>query len=468
MQTTGTLVFYTAAVTIIAAFFLFNAAMKNRVGLYYATLFAIMLALVWFLDGGMASLQPPPGPDASQSIGLSIGLIGAAFGFFTAARAIDPRRTMVGVRRTFLGLALFSLVLVIGVWFWPSTPTPFLTDLLLIGMFAAHLLATLTWRTLDGKRFRLPAMIAFSLLLVIGGTFLAVLVKGTAIVGGDLFRWLFALVTIPVMAAIGFAVADIRRSRDSALAAAASAARKDAELSAALLETERNYTRARDIAAQRMQRISTVSHDIRQPIGAMRAELDSLKGEIAADNSERLDRILNHFDALTNEYARSGKYGAPKDAKEGAAMVEGSENVPVSLLFSMLKRMFDAEAKSKGIDLRFVASACVFHAPAVILMRICANLVLNAIHHSQATRILVGVRRTRDDWRLEILDDGIGFPSSNVGSALVAGVKGDDSDGSGLGLSIVRELSAVHDLDLRYQSVEGRGAAFSISVPTSS
>ncbi|MGY8961640.1 MAG: sensor histidine kinase [Alphaproteobacteria bacterium] len=274
---------------------------------------------------------------------------------------------------------------------------------------------------------------------------------------------MFALLTIPSMAAIALAVADVRRSRDVALAAAANAARKDAEMSSALLEAERNYTRARDIAAQRTRQISTVSHDIRQPIGAMRAELDSLKGEIAADNAERLERILNHFDALTDEYSRSGAPGAA----DSASMTGESENVPVSLLFSMLKRMFDAEAKSKGVDLRFVASACVFHVPAVILMRICANLVSNAILHAHATRILIGVRRTGGDGRLEILDDEIGFPSSDVDSALAAGVKGDDSEGSGLGLSIVRELSAAHDLDLRYQSHEGRGASFSISVPTS-
>jgi signal transduction histidine kinase len=79
----------------------------------------------------------------------------------------------------------------------------------------------------------------------------------------------------------------------------------------------------------------------------------------------------------------------------------------------------------------------------------------------------MGVRRNRGDWRLEILDDGVGFPSSDVGSAMVAGVKGDDSDGSGLGLSIVRDLSKAHDLDLRYQSDEGRGASFSIAIPTS-
>jgi signal transduction histidine kinase len=311
MQTTGTLVFYTAAVTIIAAFFLFNAALKNRVGLYYATLFAIMLALVWVLDGGLALLgettqgQTRLGQETAQSIGLSIGLVGASFGFFTAERAIDPRRAMTGIRRALLGFALFSLALVFGAWFQPSAPMPYLVDLMLVLMFAAHLVSTLTWRTQAEKPFRLPAIIAFLLLLAIGGVFVAVLLQGDVIFTGVLFRWVFALVAIPSMAAIGLAVADVRRSRDTALAAAARAARKDAQMSSALLETERNYTRARDIAAQRMRQISTVSHDIRQPIGAMRAELDSLKGEIDADNAERLDRILDHFDALSDEYTRT-------------------------------------------------------------------------------------------------------------------------------------------------------------------
>ena len=41
--------FYAAAATLVGVFVCLNAALGNRVGLYYALLFAVMLALVWVL-----------------------------------------------------------------------------------------------------------------------------------------------------------------------------------------------------------------------------------------------------------------------------------------------------------------------------------------------------------------------------------------------------------------------------------
>ncbi len=455
----GTIIFYTAALTTIGAFFLFNVALNNRVGVYYAALFAAMLALVWFLEGGLTALALGIGQDLERSAGMTIGLAGIAFGFFTAERAIDFRHDRTWVRRAFLTLSFVSAILIFGAWLWPFEAMALVVDSLLLIMVACHFVATLTWRTSDGRPLRLPAIAALALLLAIVALFLIYFAGGGTLNVASLFRWLFALVVIPAMAAIGTALIDIRRSRDVALEAALVAARKDAEMSASLLEMEKNYTHARDVAANRSRQIATASHDIRQPIAAMRAELDGLKGEIATENADRLTRILNHFDALTEELSRSS-HGAQE-----LSPVEDVENVPASILFSTLARMFATEARSKGIELRFVRSSKIFYAPAVVLMRLGANLLSNAIHHSKATRILVGIRSQKGRLQLNIIDDGIGFSATGIANALSAGVKGAESNGSGLGLSIVRELTSKNGFALRYQSSEGNGAAFSISIP---
>lgn len=457
----GTIIFYTAALTTVGAFFLFNVAMNNRIGVYYAALFTAMLALVWFLEGGLASLSLGIGKDLEHSIGLTIGLCGVAFGFFTAERAIDEHIEWPWGRRGLLGLSGLSVVLIAGAWAAPFAAMALIVDILLLLLVVSHLAATLTWKTPDGQRLRLPALAAGALLAAIVGLFLVYYSGGGALTLDTIFRWLFALVVVPAMAAVGTALVDIRRSRDVALEAALVAAQKDAEMSASLLEMEKNYTRARDIAAQRKREISTVSHDIRQPIAAMRAELDSLKGEIAVENTERLDRILDHFDILTKEFSRRDQPGVTVASDEA----DSAEDVPASLLFSMLNRMFQAEAEAKGIALRFVDSAAVFHAPAVVLMRIAANLVSNAIAHSEAARVLIGVRRRNGSLQLHVFDDGIGFPDADVDAALEAGPKSAASEGAGLGLSIVRELALEQGFALDYGSVAGKGSRFVISVP---
>ena len=102
--------------------------------------------------------------------------------------------------------------------------------------------------------------------------------------------------------------------------------------------------------------VSTVAHDIRQPIAALRAELDALRADIDDVHADRFARILDHFDTLTGELTTEGGIESPE--------VTSAEDVPAALLFSMLGRLFTSDAAAKGIELRFVSAAATFHAPA--------------------------------------------------------------------------------------------------------
>ncbi|MEX2617559.1 MAG: HAMP domain-containing sensor histidine kinase [Alphaproteobacteria bacterium] len=445
----GSAVFFTAGSMLIAGFLLMCTLMRNRIGICYGLLFAAMLLLGWLMEGGLAGIGLAIGTE--RSLVLTVAHMAIAFGFFTAERGIDPGRQMPRIRRILQGMALLSLAMILPAWLAPYGFTVLAVNALFAAMFASHIIPTVTWRRADGSPFRLPAIIALALMVALG----AVLILGG---GTSPFRLLFALVVVPAIGAIGTAVIDMRRSRDAAMAAALAAARKEAATGAALLEMEREYANARETAARRTRQISTASHDIRQPLAALRAELDGLHGAIAPDNAERLDRILDHFDVLTAELARSGRGG--ESLSDTVA-----ETVPAGLLLSMLERMFGAEARARGIDLRFVASTARFHAPAMVLMRIASNLVSNAIAHSGARRILVGVRPRAMDLRLVVADDGQGFPGGNVEAAMTAGAKGAESGGDGLGLSIVGELAAENGLELCSRSIAGQGTGFAVLAP---
>jgi len=193
----------------------------------------------------------------------------------------------------------------------------------------------------------------------------------------------------------------------------------------------------------------------------MRAELDVLKSEVPSENVAKLDRILNHLSALTDDLSRSvGKSGQPDIAAE-----ERAENIPAAHVLKMLEKMFAAEARASGAALRIVPSTQVFEAPAVALMRIATNLVSNAINHARATKILVGLKRRGDRLRLLIADNGVGVDASRRDALFEVGAKGPDSKGSGLGLSIVRELAEKYGFELDAQSAEGKGATFTITIP---
>ncbi|MCP5368363.1 MAG: HAMP domain-containing histidine kinase [Hyphomicrobiales bacterium] len=462
--TPGMAAFYAAAGTAVVAFLLVNAAAANRVGVLYSVLFALVLGLLWLLEGGLTILVPGTAPAAELSAALTMGFLAAAFGLFTAERAIDPALVWPRVRTGLRALALLSLVLVVPAWPWPGAALAWAANGLLLAMFAAHLAAIATWRTATGGRALLPLATAAALVAVLAAL-LAVSVTGAGPVGGGVLRVVFLAVTLPTMAAVGAMVVDVRRARDAAREEALAAARKDAATSAALFEMEKNYARARDTAARRARRLATASHDIRQPIASLRAELDALGGRVDPEVADRLGRILDHFDDLTADLSGGGRGNADAGAAPEPAPGAVPEEVPARLLLATLERMFGAEARTRGLDLRVVPGGGVFLAPPVPLMRIASNLVANAVAHSGGTRVLVGTRRRGGRLVLEVADDGAGFPGSRVGDAYAAGVKGAASQGSGLGLSIVRELADTHGFTLDCRTAEGRGTRFSVTVP---
>ena len=458
----GAVAFYAAAVTAVGVFVLLNAALRNRIGLSYAALFAVMLAVVWVLDRGAGAVPLGLAASLERAAALALALTGCALGFFTAERAIAADRAMTAIRRVFRALGGVSLLLAAAVWFLPEPFTVPAVNALLVAMLLGHIVPAVTWRRPGDRPFRLPAVTAAILFAAVAVLFP---VYGLSAAGGAAFdpawlRWLFALVAVPAMAAIALAVLDLGRAREAALQAAVTSAQEKADTAAALLEMEKNYARARDVAARQTRRVSTVAHDIRQPIAALRAELDALKTDIEDIHADRFARILDHFDALTRDLTADGPAGSGADASPEAA-----EDVPAALLFSMLERLFGADARKKGMELRFVASGAVFHAPAASLIRIASNLVGNAISHSGASRVLIGVRRSGDRLRLVILDNGQGFGAGGIDAARAAGVKGAKSGGSGLGLSIIDELAARTGLTVDATTGAGRGSAFSVTVP---
>ncbi len=469
----ATAVYYTAAITIVSAFFLINISLKNRSGVDYAILFAALLGLTFTLEGGLAATLQAWAQAPRRAAELCVGFIAAAIGFWSAERALDesqPRpRLRAGLRWAAGGAGLLAAL----AWAAPVAAMAIVANLLLVAMAIAQFASTSTWRTYSDRPNRVARSIVaggFAFMLAAAAV-IALTGNGPSLresfLSANLFRYLYAIIALPTMAAIALALIEMRRSRDAALAAALDAARKDAETNAALLELEKNYSRARDVAAQRTRVLSTATHDIRQPIASLRAELDALRDEAAPATIVRIDRILNHLGGLTEEMSRSaradGDISADLEGTTATEDREAPETLPANLLTQTLGRMFAADARSNGVALKTMPSEAAFSAPPTALMRIGANLVSNAIQHAEASRILIGVRRNKDRLDLIVADDGRGVDSPET--AFQAGVKGDASSGDGLGLSIVKELAERHGFAVDLQSTPKKATIFTVSAP---
>ncbi|MEM7327563.1 MAG: HAMP domain-containing sensor histidine kinase [Pseudomonadota bacterium] len=456
--------FYSFAVTVVLIFLLLNVAVKNAAGLYISALHVGMLLSIWMLEDGLIGLVPDMGRPLNDSFVLSIGHLTGAIGFICAAQVYHPDQVTPRIKQILWGLALVALVTIPVLWVLQDfTLWMGVANTLIVLMIGGQVAATRTWRTHDSRRRIIPLMTALLALAACGVILVIYLVSDGRvwIEQGAILRFFFVIVTFPTMLAVLFELNDMRLDRDKALVEAVQAARKDAETSADLLEMEKQYARARAVADARTRQLSEASHDIRQPIASMRAELDAMRGDSSEPLVDRLERALDHLNDLTSELSAAGSH-APEAGLHGDVQ---SETLGVTVLFDTLDKLFSAEAGSRHIRLGFSNSKTKVSAPPLILVRILSNLITNAIMHSDASRVLVGVRRRDEAIRFDVLDNGNGFDHGTADWAFEHGRKGSESAGTGQGLSIVKELAAKYEIGLDVWTEAGVGTRVSMSVP---
>ena len=184
---------------------------------------------------------------------------------------------------------------------------------------------------------------------------------------------------------------------------------------------------------------------MRQPVpDACRAELEQVH-----QATVRTVRLANQLLSL----ARAEPGSASQDLQGVAdlrALVDDAANEWVH------------RALGRGVDLGFELEPCNVRGDAFLLREAAANLVYNAIEYTPAggsVTVRTGMRA--GEAILEVEDDGPGIPQAERERVLERfyRVASTGGDGSGLGLSIVREIALAHGAILRIaEGPAGKGA----------
>ena len=106
-----------------------------------------------------------------------------------------------------------------------------------------------------------------------------------------------------------------------------------------------------------------------------------------------------------------------------------------------------------------------------LLSRALENLVSNAVKYSpNATVVTVTARAEEDALLMEVADQGYGIPEADLGRIFekfyrVPRVQDAGVPGTGLGLSLVREIAELHHGSVSVKSEVGRGSTFTLRIP---
>jgi two-component system, sensor histidine kinase len=220
--------------------------------------------------------------------------------------------------------------------------------------------------------------------------------------------------------------------------------------------------------------VSAISHDLRQPLTALALRIRSLRrksasSEFLADIAalETQSKVLEHMINGALDISRL-------DA--GTWQVQIRETA-LNLLIERVVSDLRPEALEKQILLVNRNDAYLVLTDPAALERILRNLIGNALRYTPqltpsgaAGSIVVECEPRRDDICISVVDNGIGIPQNKLEDVFKEYVQLDNaardrSKGFGLGLSIVKGLSALLGHKLEVTSTVGQGSRFSVYVP---
>ncbi len=243
------------------------------------------------------------------------------------------------------------------------------------------------------------------------------------------------------------------------------------ELERRIREATADLAAKKDMAERANQAKSrffaAASHDLRQPLHALSLFVAALK---ARNQQPEAQILIDNIEASTA--AMELLFNALLDiSRLDAGTIEAHPvHFPLHKLLLDLDQQFSALAAEKQLRLRFRPCDVTLYSDPLLLERILANLIANAIRYTDDGGVLVACRRRGRSIRLSVIDTGRGIAPDQQESVFQEFVQlhnpaRDRSKGLGLGLAIVSRLGRLlgHRVDLR--SRPGHGSTFSLDIP---
>jgi len=222
--------------------------------------------------------------------------------------------------------------------------------------------------------------------------------------------------------------------------------------------------------------LATASHDLRQPLQALRLFTEALQETAKDKESQKLsgqigksvDALVDMFDDLLDV------------SRLDAGIVEPRwQHFSLGPLLDRLYGDFDPIAQAKGLsyDMPNIGEHCspqqcasVVYSDPFLLERMLRNLITNAIRYTDSGGVVVCCICTDGKVKIEVADTGIGIKPESLPHIFeeyyqVGNPHRDRRKGLGLGLTIVHRIDQLLGCELEVSSESGIGSTFSFTIP---
>ncbi|WP_299330517.1 ATP-binding response regulator [Haloplanus sp.] len=191
--------------------------------------------------------------------------------------------------------------------------------------------------------------------------------------------------------------------------------------------------------------VSVISHDLRSPLNVAKGRLDLLREEHESEHIDGIDEGLSRIEALATDLLQL--------ARQGKQVNDPSPVDLPDLLKKCWKTVSSADATLHVETTRTVS------ADRSRLRQLVENLVRNAVEHGGPTAT-VTVGDLSDGFY--VTDDGPGIPAESRDKLFDSGYT-TQPEGTGIGLSIVRDIATAHGWTVTVTESAAGGARIEIT-----
>ena len=217
--------------------------------------------------------------------------------------------------------------------------------------------------------------------------------------------------------------------------------------------------------------LAAASHDLRQPLHALSLFATDLQRQVRSGVVHEQARLAEQISTSTSILGELLDSLLDLSRLDVTGIKPETHSFPLYPMFERLNNSFRRAAIDRNITLRFRPTHYWLNSDPLMIERMLANLVSNALRYTPVGgRILVAARGRGSAVQIEVRDNGVGIAPENQAAIFaefyqVGNAAREQHMGLGLGLSIVDRLARALDVKVHLRSRLGEGTSFALRIP---
>jgi len=227
------------------------------------------------------------------------------------------------------------------------------------------------------------------------------------------------------------------------------------------------------IDRERTQSTIVATHELKAPFAAIKSYIYTLRdgycGKLPEKAQSVVERIGDRCDQITNRITDIIHLSNLR-----SLVVTDMRFVPVDLMAVLAEEAREGALIGEARKIQ-VINLAEYYPPIYImgsyphLKTLFSNLIHNAVNYCRDNtgRVVLSIESTSKKVAVSVQDNGIGIPKENLDKIFDDHFRSKNAvahyaGGTGLGLSMVKEIVVLHGASIQVESIVGRGSSFTV------